>query len=132
MVVQGLQMRLGTYEADKIQDIYINLEPRIQYQLSLEQQKDPSIAQAAIHGDPEVKPEGMSQEQWQNEVQKKHLIDPYFRTARDSISFEKKLVDQRYTNQMMMPSNRDNKAVFHGRALHRSFDNAAGVKAHAP
>ena len=61
-------MRLGTFEPDRIQDLNINLEPRVKYQLSEAQQKDPSLVQATIAGDPEVKPEGMTSEQWQNEI----------------------------------------------------------------
>lgn len=55
-------MRLDTKVNEKIQDFDINLEPRQNYKLTDEQKKDPAF----IAGDPDVKPEGMTAEQWQN------------------------------------------------------------------
>ena len=55
-------MRLGTFEADRIQDLTINLEPRVKYQLTGKQLTDPAMIMAAIAGDPDIRPEGYSQE----------------------------------------------------------------------
>lgn len=65
------------------------MDPRVKYQLSDAQKRDPALVQAMIAGDPNVKPEGMTQEQWQNKLQKSKVIDPYFQTARDTIAVEK-------------------------------------------
>jgi len=53
-------MRLGTFEPDRIQDLTINLEPRVKYQLCAKQQQDPAMVMAAIAGDPGIRPEGYS------------------------------------------------------------------------
>ena len=105
-------MRLGTFEPDKIHDLCINLDPRANYKLpgkDVNPSRIPSMNMASIAGDPDMRPEGFSAEQWQNEIQKKQLIDPYFKVARDHLAIEKKLGEQRYRNHMMMGANNANK-----------------------
>ena len=90
-------MRLDTKVNEKIQDFDINLEPRQNYQLTDEQKKDPAFTA----GDPDVKPEGMTGEQKQNQFQKAK-IDPYFKNAKEQISYEKKFGQTRFQNQGIM------------------------------
>lgn len=93
-------MRLGPFDETKMQELTINLDPRVKYDL-------PNLARAEMNIVPPLGrmanefTECLSAEQQQNLTQKQFVVNPYLLQPQRNNNYERKLHDERMRSAMM-------------------------------